>query len=432
MTKLSVHKYARSIVIGLIGLLILLSPNFNLSPDLLCVALCICLIRTGDAENARRTSIGPFFVGILSCAILCLKTTYIIPLLSIVCVSYFQMGLKHGLLSALKDASIAGSVSALLAVPYAWSTYKVGGTLLFPFLGAGFLSTDEVGPPEMARLIAQTFWVTVGTLFSVVAPFKLRSRIQQNEISHHLPIFGAFTCVLAGFGISVFAYRYLYPHLLLSTIVSLLLMSRYRLGLSRIALSCGLLIALIYSAVYNQNRLQPFPNIFNGWVGRELAGTLTGGWSVGLPEGVDVTSEGGRLAVITAQLQRSIPEGESVIAVLPAPFLLDFKRNRIFVMDWPGSVTPGNKPFPAKADAALWQAYLLDRGISFVIFADDPGWFARGKPDIAAMPRWNRRLWSNLYGVMDGFDALSNFCTRTYNFEMYHVLDCRKVWSNFP
>ena len=67
-------------------------------------------------------------------------------------------------------------------------------------------------------------------------------------------------------------------------------------------------------------------------------------------------------------MQQSIPQGETVLARLAYPFLLDFKRNRIFIADWPGgaSLPPG---MPSFKGAEALANYLISKSIRYVAYS---------------------------------------------------------------
>lgn len=69
-----------------------------------------------------------------------------------------------------------------------------------------------------------------------------------------------------------------------------------------------------------------------------------------------------------AALQQSIPEGETVLTRLDAPFILDFKRNQIFLADWPGgaSLPPG---MPAFKGAEALAKYLDAKSIRYLAYS---------------------------------------------------------------
>ncbi|MHC4571509.1 MAG: hypothetical protein ACYS0C_05485, partial [Planctomycetota bacterium] len=68
------------------------------------------------------------------------------------------------------------------------------------------------------------------------------------------------------------------------------------------------------------------------------------------------------------RMQQSIPQGETVLARLAYPFLLDFKRNRIFIADWPSgaSLPPG---MPSFRGAEALANYLISKSIRYVAYS---------------------------------------------------------------
>jgi hypothetical protein len=66
-----------------------------------------------------------------------------------------------------------------------------------------------------------------------------------------------------------------------------------------------------------------------------------------------------------AALQRAVPEHATLLVLLDQPFRLDFKRNRIFLWDQPGTVSPPPDVPIGQGPQALAR-YLLDQGIRYV------------------------------------------------------------------
>jgi hypothetical protein len=66
-----------------------------------------------------------------------------------------------------------------------------------------------------------------------------------------------------------------------------------------------------------------------------------------------------------AALQRSVPEHATLLVLLDQPYRLDFKRNRVFLLDQPGNVSPPPHLPIGQGPQALAR-YLLDQGIRYV------------------------------------------------------------------
>ena len=78
-------------------------------------------------------------------------------------------------------------------------------------------------------------------------------------------------------------------------------------------------------------------------------------------EGVILAHERGQYH----RMQASIPEGQTVLAVLEKPFLVDFGRNDVFIVDNPGSMAPA---IPAFDSAEALATYMLGRSIRYAVY----------------------------------------------------------------
>jgi hypothetical protein len=68
------------------------------------------------------------------------------------------------------------------------------------------------------------------------------------------------------------------------------------------------------------------------------------------------------------KMQQSIPQGETVLTRLAKPFLLDFRRNKIFIADYPGGASlPPGMPFFRGAEALA--DYLNLKSIRYVAYS---------------------------------------------------------------
>ncbi|MBF0594964.1 MAG: hypothetical protein HQL22_08340 [Candidatus Omnitrophica bacterium] len=67
--------------------------------------------------------------------------------------------------------------------------------------------------------------------------------------------------------------------------------------------------------------------------------------------------------------QAAVPPAETILAQTKMPFLFDFKRNNIYIVDWIGF---GPKPgMPILKGSEAISDYLLSQGIKYVIFSDN-------------------------------------------------------------
>ena len=68
------------------------------------------------------------------------------------------------------------------------------------------------------------------------------------------------------------------------------------------------------------------------------------------------------------RIQRHIPAGQRVLARLSHPFNLDFGRNTIYVIDWPGGASPP-PGLPLETSAEDLARYLRSRSIRYVLYS---------------------------------------------------------------
>lgn len=68
------------------------------------------------------------------------------------------------------------------------------------------------------------------------------------------------------------------------------------------------------------------------------------------------------------ELQYKAEEGTTILAFIDMPFLLDFKRNSIYVMDAPGPVSPP-PGIPLHESAHAIRDYLVDNNIDYFIYS---------------------------------------------------------------
>jgi hypothetical protein len=64
-------------------------------------------------------------------------------------------------------------------------------------------------------------------------------------------------------------------------------------------------------------------------------------------------------------LQEALPRSAKVLVHLPTPFLFDFRRQRFFVLDTPGAVSPP-PGMPLRAEGDVVAQYLREQGIRYV------------------------------------------------------------------
>ena len=81
----------------------------------------------------------------------------------------------------------------------------------------------------------------------------------------------------------------------------------------------------------------------------------------------DATAAAAKLRAALQAMQTAVPPGRRLLVRLEDPFLLDFRRNPIWVMDHPGLCGPP-PGVPQSATVAAWAPYLRSAGVDFVAY----------------------------------------------------------------
>ena len=129
-----------------------------------------------------------------------------------------------------------------------------------------------------------------------------------------------------------------------------------------------------------------------------------------------------------AKMQQSIPQGETVLTRLAYPFVLNFKRNRIFIADWPGgaSLPPG---MPSFKRAEPLADYLISKSIRYVAYSYGNKalfWKERfGKRVNAGHPRIRTEA-RHTFDFQDNLEKLGQTRKRIYDDGNIFVLDLLK------
>lgn len=110
-------------------------------------------------------------------------------------------------------------------------------------------------------------------------------------------------------------------------------------------------------------------------------------------------------------LQRTVPEGEKIAALIDDPWVLDYRRNRIFNLDLPGVSATGSG-LPSFTTPEHWRSYFTHEGIRYLIFAEDGqstwlyrrlGWVWR----IYGDDELYRYIAAHMVDTIDAFNALA-------------------------
>jgi hypothetical protein len=302
-----------------------------------------------------------------------LKSTHI-PVCALMVAIAYLLKARHSRSrgALLSELVLTGGLTFLFLAPWMLSMYQSNGTPLYPILGRGFHGSAY-----------GTFWQPYEGLTLATAGGLLGSALTDLRVAPALILGcslliqgrchaarGALVAFLLAAVVSLMAlgvvlhltaaYRYswafLYPAILTLIIYSCAGATawrgpRWRLGFGAAAgiLAVGALILAPYG--------DPRRNL----------------WSQLKSIGVSVKhsqSEGFRRRFVRryAKMQQAVPEGTVLLTRLEFPFVLDFRRNTVFIVDYPGSSSPPpGMPFFKGGERLAW--YLCSQSVRYVAYS---------------------------------------------------------------
>ena len=272
------------------------------------------------------------------------------------------------------EVAIIVAAGGVMLLPWMVSMLQSSGTLLYPLLGQGYNGS------VYGRYIP----VTCGTWSGAAVMRELKVMIDSPHIlagfalmcavavssRRHEP--GSRTAVWCCFGAYVatlivdvtnggmgprYAWSYTFAVLLFIMMESagafVARPSRRDWSLSAFPISVALILGILIGK-----------GVHDGEMGRSLSG-----WGYQAIRdrrtSADEVHEG---ADALRRIQRQIPAGQRVLARLSHPFNLDFGRNTIYVVDWPGGASPP-PGMPLETSAEDLARYLRSRSIRYVLYS---------------------------------------------------------------
>jgi hypothetical protein len=314
-------------------------------PVLLLLAMYRELSRPRGGEPLIRTVVR---IALQLAAVLTLKGTLIPGSVLIVAVGSVALAAETRSLRPLAIGLLAGVLASLLLLPWMIDQYPSAGTPLYPFLGEGFRATSSYSMPHKhlwrswSALLLDTIWflrtprIACAVVVGIAAMWALyRGRTRPVRRSAFFGVLagslGTLILFLTVFNPAQF-YRYIYQFLTFFILIAFgvvlerAIASRYvphwrGLQIARAA-AWGMLgfLVVLGGARARANSL--------GW------GEATRRWLTGARVVEPSEAESYR------RLQAALPPSTSLFMFTPKPFLLDFRRNTVFIYDMPGAVSP--------------------------------------------------------------------------------------------
>jgi len=356
-------------------------PKVNISALMIPLALFLSFFRTLDWEGLETSGfiVNAFIIALLAAAICSLKSD-LIPACGILFIlSYFFYIIKSKIKKrAVYEFFIATILVGMFMLPWMISMYQSSGTLLYPLLGKGYHGSVYDGGTFLVRWAGLTIlggirislyylgepYVVSLVLLSVVSLISRPAKFVRRGASLSISISAILGTLIMLISTRVPSPRHYFAYLFSAIIILMMLalsnikekdnskFKNYTTVFTAI-LVAGIIIGNNWSSL----RWLSYPR-FQTW---QCIRSI----KAGMKNAPLISDE---VVFRHTRMQQSIPQGETVLARLAYPFLLDFKRNRIFIANWPGgaSLPPG---MPSFKGAEALANYLISKSIRYVAYS---------------------------------------------------------------
>lgn len=423
----------------IIFLLVIPVPKANISALMTALALFISLLRTFDWEGLRpeRFAANAFIVALLASAVCALKSSYIPACGILFALSYVFYIIKSKTKGkAICEFFTATVLAGIFLLPWMISMYQSSGTLLYPLLGKGWHGS-VYGTFLLPTAGLTSSWVYRIIRYHLTSPYIVSLMLLGSvSFSRRCDQPGARWASLSA------AVSALLGALIISVATGGRGGDRFYFSFVVAAITVLMIIAMSGARREAKGR---FANYTFALVAVLTAGIVIGSnWHSMLwfyPKSQyakciwNIKASTKNLPLIPKRevarhirMQQSIPEGEVVLARLATPFLLDFKRNKIFVIDIPGGASPPPGMPSFKGPEALAD-YLTSNSVRYVAYSyAKQAFFARERfgDRLRSGNPWVRTEAEHTFDFQDNIVKLGQTRSRIYDDGYIFVLDLSK------
>lgn len=379
-------------VLILILFLSLSPPKVNIASLMTGVALFLGLFRILDCDELENNhfAFNALIIALFTSAICAMKSTFIPACASMFFLSYiFYICSLTEKRKAIYEFILAFILSFSFLMPWMISMYKSSGTLLYPIFGKGYLhkeiyqqiylgAKDSLFSIQKMLNLLDILFSPVWTymLYSLIIPFLLVSltyvgsrewKLVARESSLSLMISSGIGTIIIAYFISHTALRFSFPIILTALfiiIIDNLNNNKIKNNLNFLSQNSKF-ITMIAIGMIIQGLHYSYSNKINykdAGISKRLYITCIKNIVLGNIFKNFVSDEEREQY---AKMQQSIPKGESLLAVrVFKPFLLNFNRNKIFLINQPGTSPPPGMPFYEGSQALA--DYLKSKSIRYI------------------------------------------------------------------
>lgn len=335
-----------------------------------CILGLYIVLSTADRTGAREDCRTLCLMAVLAAGGCALKTSFV-PTIGVILAGFAGMVVarQSARMATILGLSASGLLLVFLLLPWMLAMYFSAGTFLYPFFGKGGYVSSYTGVPFVTLAgMAQTLpamvyqltypaLVCFGILLAAyIAVLVTATRVAQADVAVGIVAAGAAagvaatTLAIGGYDVARYSFPIIVCPMLL---ITCRLLSPQLLGqgvdtLSWRPLVPGFAVGLLFALglTFFHPQLKALSSSWNPRKHLLSSGTATA----------------------YQRLQEAVPPGVPFLARLDLPFLLDFRRNRVFLADSPGEVSPP-PGMPLGQGSEALASYLVSHEARYVAYS---------------------------------------------------------------
>jgi hypothetical protein len=344
----------------------------NITTGLMPIVLFLTLFMTLDWENLKSSKFttNALIIALITAAICSVKSN-LIPAVGLFFIAsytcYILTANKDKKIIAITEFITSSLIILILLAPWMISMYQSSGTFLYPILGKGYhitaysdynLFSSKWTITKFLEIIVSTITMTSFVALIILSLVSFCSRnwqIVDREPVLCLTISASLGSIImalstGGGDIDRYTFSYLYATLFILIINACAFSESVpKKSFSKIPVAMILVGTIIGG------------NLINEFSRKNNIGNIR----VGLSNMPLVSNKEKKQYT---QMQEAIPQSEKILTRLEKPFLLNFGRNQVFIVDLPGEAGPPPGLPIFKGGEAL-AAYLTSHSIRYVAYA---------------------------------------------------------------
>ncbi|MFZ5523396.1 MAG: hypothetical protein ACOY9D_04850 [Pseudomonadota bacterium] len=346
----------------------------NISPILSGCALAYGILLFSCKPNVNYAPVRSALLGLLLASLILLKGNFLVAAAVMAATYYLTRLIYVRRLWIFFECLITLIIMVACLLPWMFSNLSFSETAFYPILGQGVVRSGSIGIVNQETFIGAIYgfrWLYMLMLIAGLATFYFHR-------DRYLHIFSAILMLLSVTATALLALtpagtlRYAYITLVIPVAflgVSLIGMFKGRIKprlnsllLKYSSVLITVLVTVIAVNIYHkiEDEDGEYLSVFSGQKSKLNTSAL---------QDFDTDSPHYQRQLTRIQkLQASIPEHAVILLRVDMPFFFDFSRNRIYVMDWPGSAGP-SPGTPYLGEPEEFAHYLRINKIRYVVYS---------------------------------------------------------------